>query len=220
MSVSRLSALVTCFGCACLAGCNSEPGPIEKVATAPALQEDSRSAPDQTEPPIEPDSQAAGVHASGTGLVAIELSESGIRCEVPADWKKVPPQNNIVEAEFELPRVEGDDFDGRLTLMSASGDPEQTIATRKAEFDPEPGETPEQKRLQVAGVEATLVDLRGVWRGMSERKMAPRPGYRMLLVIVPLAHSTFYVKLTGPRATLAARDDEFQTFLRSLRTMR
>src|SRR5579872_5047998 len=33
MSVSRLSALVTCFGCACLAGCNSEPGPIEKVAT-------------------------------------------------------------------------------------------------------------------------------------------------------------------------------------------
>ena len=75
--------------------------------------------------------------------------------------------------------------------------------------------------MEIAGVEATLVDLRGEWLGMaSAQKTPPRPGYRMLLVIVPIPGGPLYVKLTGPRATLAAREDEFRAFLRSARLVR
>lgn len=218
--------------CALLVGCGG-PGPIEKVASGPGRSGVEEQVPPQHEPPLEdsqpepeskpelrerPAEEPVQAENEPAAAQTLELPESRVRFDVPPDWKRVPPQNNIVEAEFELPRVDGDEYDGRLTLMASGGDPQETIANRRGEFNLEPGESPQQDELEVAGVKATLVDLRGEWKGMSFRPIPPRAGYRMLLVIVPLPkQAPLYIKLTAPRSTLAAREAEFLAFLRSAR---
>ncbi|MFN0056450.1 MAG: hypothetical protein ACKV0T_30250 [Planctomycetales bacterium] len=146
----------------------------------------------------------------------VEIKLDGIVVVVPGTWKRVKPQTNIIDAEFELPRAEGDEFDGRLTLMAAGGDPQEVIGNRTAEFRLEEGQPPKIETLIVGEVTVQWVDLRGEWRGPTFRPVEPRPDYRMLLAIIPFTpRSAFYAKLTGPSATVAAHEADFRRFVES-----
>ena len=120
-------------------------------------------------------------------------------------------------ARATVPRAAGDESDGRLTLMSAGGEPQVNLANRKAEFRLNPGEEPITEQIMVSGREAALVDLRGEWMGtFGSDAVAPRGGYRMLYLMLPhSAGSGFYAKLVGPRATIAVHEEAFREFLRS-----
>jgi hypothetical protein len=222
-----LWGIIACL-CVLVAGCfkSSEkppevvPAPAAKEsAKAPERVEETAAAPttDTTNPDntaAENAAEEAAPETPAEGLVELKLD--GIRFVVPGGWKAVKPQTNIVDAEFELPRVDGDEFDGRLTLMFSGGDPQEVIANRSAEFMQAPSQTPHAETLRIGSVDATWVDLQGVWRGPAFRPIEPRPDYRMLLVIIPFTeHSAFYVKLTGPQATIAAHESGFRDFVRS-----
>jgi hypothetical protein len=227
-----------------VAGCNNGPGSVEKVATTSDEGTTTEMPPQQNEPALEDDKDEppqtregqtrdgesqvdAGkgeAPSEGTEITTPqELQLDGIRFVVPLGWKRVKSQNRVVEAEFELPRVEGDEYDGRLTLMGSFGDPQDAIAIRTAEFKLDPDGGPIKEVVKIAGVDATWVDFRGEWKGMSLRAepMPPRADYRMLLVVIPFTErSAFYAKLTGPRSTIAAHEEEFREFLRSAKMER
>jgi len=228
----RFKLLFTSLLCAWALGCSSQPGSVEKAATnRKAVSDDIGEPPPQEEPPLE-DTAAAGSTTTGAdaasaspaetaGLQEVDLKDSGITFQVPGTWKRVKPDTNIIEAEYELPAADGDEYPGRLTLMSSGGAVEETLARRTSEFKFEPGEAPAKETLQVGSIESLLVDFRGEWKGPSFRPIEPRAGYRMLLVVVPFTErSAFYAKLTGPRATIAAHEDEFRDFLKSARIAR
>ncbi len=161
-----------------------------------------------------PKTEPAPEEAAAPDPQELDLKDAGIRFVVPGVWKRVKPETNIIDAEFELARVEGDEYDGRLTLMASGGKPEDVIAIRTGEFKSEPDEPPTTEKLQIGEFEASLVDLRGEWKGTSFRPMPPRADYRMLLVVIPYTErSAFYAKLTGPRATIAAHEKAFREFL-------
>jgi hypothetical protein len=217
-------------------GCSHEPGPIERAANAPiasAREDVPVNPPPQTEPALDDNADLSGEGLTESrdgeptdsegpaGSQELELKESGVSFAVPGSWKRVTPPNNIIEAEFLLPRAEGDDYDGRLTLMASGGAPQETIATRTGEFNMQPGETATTERLSIAGFEALLVDLRGEWKGSAFQPMPPRADYRMLLFVIPFSErSGFYAKLTGPRTTIAAHEAAFREFLRSAKVTR
>lgn len=175
----------------------------EAVEPASVAAQNSAPEPSEDLPPTEPGGP-------------VELKLDGIQFVVPASWRSVKPQTNIVEAEFELPRVEGDEHDGRLTLMFSGGDPQEVISNRTAEFRHDAEHSPRVTTIRIRDVEATWADLRGEWKGPSFRPIEPRPDYRMLLVIIPCtAHSSFYAKLTGPQRTVAAHELAFRAFIES-----
>jgi hypothetical protein len=240
-AVSRsLSFLLAGFVCASLVGCSDAPGPVEKVAKNTAAESAApESAPSQYEPPMDdgkivddkddrdvgelgPAKDDGGLPetADDTGPHELVLDQSGISFIVPAGWNRVKPPNRIVEAEFELPRVEGDEYSGRLTLMSSGGDPQEILAIRTAEFRQQPGEPATTEKMMIGDHKARLIDLRGEWKE-SVRPSAPRADYRMLLFIMPFSErSAFYAKLTGPRSTVAAHEAEFREFLRTAKITR
>jgi hypothetical protein len=235
--VAKFKFLVLGVLCACNLGCSNEPGPIEKAANSPIVSESSDGPvdpPPQTEPELDdkPEGSAGAVADASSdaasdsdepaGPQELDLKESGISFVAPGSWKRVSPPNKVIEAEFVLPRVDDDEFDGRLTLMSSGGSPLETIATRTGEFKMEPGEQAKQEILSVGGFEAFLVDLRGEWKGPVFQPITPpRADYRMLLLVVPWSErSGFYAKLTGPRTTIAAHEDAFRQFLRSAKITR
>jgi hypothetical protein len=226
--VIRFSLFVGGVLCAWGLGCSESPAPVGKVAKTTwdaTTDSAAKPPPDQDEPPLDDGNEgvrvATGDVAAADGFEELELKESGVRFLAPASWKRVTPQNNIIEAEFELPRAEGDEFDGRLTLMSSGGSPQDAIAIRTAEFKIEAGEAPTTEKINVGGYDASLVDIRGEWKGMARQPVPPRAGYRMLLFIIPLGEgSGFYAKLTGPQTTIAAHEESFREFLRSAKITR
>jgi hypothetical protein len=227
--VSRFHLLALGLLCGWILGCSNSAGPVEQAANATGARpvEEPGMAPQQEEPALDDEPEGAAHEGSSAGENAgvvppsEELQLDGIAFVVPGNWNRVKPQTNIIEAEFELPRAAGDEYDGRLTLMSSGGDPQEVIATRTAEFKMEPGEAVATESLRVGDVEASLVDLRGEWKGTSFRPMPPRPDYRMLLFVLPFSErSAFYAKLTGPRTTIASHEEAFRAFLRSAKITR
>jgi gluconolactonase len=165
------------------------------------------------------DTEAASKPASGQ---ASELKLEVITFKVPAGWQRVnPPSVRILDAEFTIPRADGDEFDGRLTLMAAGGGLDASIGRWSSEFTQESGLGPKTETLMLGENEVQWVDIRGTYNGPANRApgvaaIEPRPDYRMAAVIIPLTPShAFYIKLTGPKATVAARMDELKDFVRS-----
>jgi hypothetical protein len=233
LAVNRFPLLAIAVVLVWIVGCNGSPGPVEEVArrtSTAAPSEPEIMPPEQDEPALDENSEGetASRPAEGSPDAAdsaapqpLNLEESGISFVVPAGWKRVTPPNRIIEAEFELARAAGDEYDGRLTLMSSGGDPQEVIATRTAEFKIEPGESVGNEKIRVGDFEASLVDLRGEWKGSSFQPVPPRADYRMLLFVLPFSErSGFYAKLTGPRTTIAAHEGEFREFLRSAKITR
>src|SRR5262245_40234247 len=119
LSVTRFYLLVAGLLCACTLGCNDSVGPVEKAANSTGVRptEELGMAPPQEEEPTlddEPEAAAEGVSTAGENSEEVsgpqELKLDGIAFVVPGSWKRVKPQTNIIEAEFELPRAAGDEY--------------------------------------------------------------------------------------------------------------
>src|SRR3989304_7642307 len=98
-----------------LVGCYDGPAP--ESATA-----DDRSSSG------DPHAGMSSMEGAPGSAVGQPLGDSGgpveldaITLTAPAGWPQMPPSSSFVSAEFALPRAEGDDADGRLTISTAGG---------------------------------------------------------------------------------------------------
>lgn len=196
------------------AGTDSAPAANESPTTSADSGADSAAAEAK---PAAGETAVAEAKAADTGPVEVKVE--GFSFLVPASWKRVmPPSSRIVDAEFTIPRAEGDEFDGRLTMMAAGGDNDANIARWTGEFNQPPGQGAKVETVKIAGSEAIWVDIRGEWKGSSFNRIEPRPDYRMIALIIPFnERSSYFLKLTGPRATIAGVEEEFKTFAKSAR---
>lgn len=193
-----------------VAACSAEPATEAPVPTVPAANT----------PPASSTSAASSTAPaeSSDAAPADELRLAGAAFLPPATWKKVNPTVRIIEAEFTVPRSTGDEFDGRLTVMSAGGTVQMNVDRWKGEFTAGTTDEPKLETLRVGSVDAQIVDLRGEWRGSSSLPVPPRPDYRMLAAIIPYSDGhAYFVKFTGPKATVEQHEADFRKFVQSAR---
>jgi hypothetical protein len=146
------------------------------------------------------------------------ISLNGITLDPPANWESKQPGSSIIAAEFVLPRAQGDDSDGRLTLSTAGGTLEANLDRWKGQFDPQPQEAT-QEEIDVAGLKVTIVDYSGDFNDQ-RGPFAPavkRSGYRMIAAVVPIEGQLYFIKATGPKGTIANHADAIHKFIRSAR---
>jgi hypothetical protein len=139
-----------------------------------------------------------------------------ITLTAPAGWRRTPPSSSFVMAEFALPRAEGDDADGRLTVSSAGGSLEANMDRWKGQFNPLAKQAPPEE-VDVNGLKATIVDFSGDFNDQ-RGPFAPavqRPDYRMIAAIIPVNGQLHFIKATGPQKTIASHADEIHEFIRS-----
>jgi hypothetical protein len=153
--------------------------------------------------------------------VAVKIAGGAFTLQAPAHWVRKQPTSNIVEHEFALPRAEGDQADGRLTVMAAGGSVEQNIDRWVGQFKaPAGGEIAKKaEKKNIGGQEVHLVDLQGTYL---DRKgpFAPateQEAYRMLgAIIVTQGKGQHFIKLYGPVKTIAQEEKSFRAFIDSL----
>lgn len=188
----------------------------------------SRASADEKDPPKDEDRPVA-------------LANGKVKLTAPGNWKKKKPRSRIVEYEFAVPmaKEEGEDgpkedpekagktesTDGRLTIMSATGGVEPNIERWIGQFaQPDGKPTKERAKVEkhkVNGHTVHYVDVSGTFldRPMpASPDVEKRPDYRMLGAIIETEkHGLQFIKLTGPKDTIATAEKGFKEFLDSLK---
>jgi hypothetical protein len=102
--------------------------------------------------------------------------------------------------------------------MSAAGGVEETL--KRWQTNQWGGQDSMEERREVKtklGGEATVATFSGTYTAMdfSPDKKEAKENFMMLGAIVPTSEGTFYIKLVGPRATIEANRDAFETMIKS-----
>jgi hypothetical protein len=154
----------------------------------------------------------------------VSLADGKLTMTAPADWAVKKPTVNFIEAEFATPAAEGDEIDGRLTIMQAGGGVEANIDRWLGQFTQPDGKSTKERAIiakqEIAGQEVHTVDISGTF---SDRRgpLAPaieRKDYRMLgAIVVTEDLGQYFVKYSGPRKTVAENEAAFGEMLKSIK---
>jgi hypothetical protein len=153
----------------------------------------------------------------------ITLAKGQLVLTTPATWRKKQPSVNMIEYESAVPAVEGDKNDGRLTIMAAGGSIEANIDRWIGQFTQPDGKSTKDlvktEKITVDGVSVNLVDMSGTYKDQ-RGPFAPAAvyeDYRMLAAIIPTENAgRYFIKLYGPKKTIAANEEAFHKMSRGL----
>jgi len=153
------------------------------------------------------------------------LADGKLVVTVPEAWKKKMPRSRIIEHEYEIPAAEGDENPGRLTVMGAGGSIEDNIGRWVGQFELKGDNKPKKEETKVAGQKVYLVDISGTYKDtppgagpFSGAKPILRPNYRMLAAIIATEKDgQHFIKLYGPKETIAKNEEAFKKMIDSLK---
>lgn len=156
--------------------------------------------------PLETGSSLAGEPASSTRRF------EGIEFTIPEGWVEkelTGMRSSILQAAFGVPTL-GDDLE--ITFSAVGGGIDPNIDRWIMQFG-----APEAVRetIQVAGISATLIDVRGAFSSAVSGRPGPHTDWRLLGIAVPRQPQDLYVKLTGPQSAVAEVYDEFRQLAKS-----
>ena len=176
-------------------------------------------------PPIgnPPGAPAAGV------APASEATSAALKYKAPEGWQREEVAPNPVvprEAQFRLPRAEGDPADGELAVFSRGigGTVDDNILRWRLQFStaddkPIPNDACKRESREVHGLKVTLVDISGRFNaGMGGGSPMPKDNWRVLGAIVETPSGLWFFKALGPNATMAKHRDAFLALIDSLTT--
>lgn len=153
----------------------------------------------------------------------VTLGEGIITMHATKKWEVIKPKVRFIEAEFAIKASEGDDNNGRLTMMGAGGSIEQNIDRWKQQFSPEDGKTIDEstkvEKKEIGGQEVHVVDIVGTYadsRG-PRTPATKREGYRMLAAIIVTDKGKYFVKFYGPATTVGDNEKHFASLLKSMK---
>lgn len=154
----------------------------------------------------------------------LSVADDRIEFQYPTSWEKKEPKFNMIDAEFSIPKSEGDENSGRLTIMGAGGSVEANIDRWKGQFSqPDGGSTDDKttvEEIEIGKNKVHMVDISGTY---ADRRgpVAPaveREDYRMLAAIIETKIAgKYFVKLYGPAKTIEDNKTLFDDFVKSLK---
>jgi len=224
------TAMVGLLGLVVLAGCGESHRPVARTLSTEGESGTASPHGTMTSPHgtmssspgtmVSPHSKTAeGPAAEATGP---DVEVGPMRLKAPEGWVRKPPKSEFTRAEFALPRAEGDQADGRLTVTIAGGTIQDNLERWRGQFGGKPAKE-SQEQIKVDGVAVTVVDYTGAY---SDQHMAGAPGpagtgsqdSRMLGAVFDLGDRLLFVKASGPAKTLAAHAAGFRQFVASLKS--
>jgi hypothetical protein len=164
---------------------------------------------------------ALAIGLSGSGLAAAELLYTK-----PAAWTAAPTTSSMRVAQFAVPRAKGEAADAELIVYyfggsggSVDANIDRWIGQMEQPDGRKSSEVAKRSTRNVNGLPVTLVDVSGTYvaemtPGSSQRHNSPN--FRLRAAVVTTPNGPYFIKLTGPAATVAAAEADFERFLGSI----
>lgn len=141
----------------------------------------------------------------------------GITLTIPAGWEERPRSSDMIHAEYQL---DGPAGVARLTLSSTGGGLEANLERWRNQFQRQPDDpAPQQTAITVDGKPAMLIELWGTFHD-GFRRDGHQPDWSMLGAAIPTGPAHFFVKLTGPRETVAVHREAIRNLVLTARLQR
>lgn len=174
---------------------------------------------------------AGSARAADKGDEKMAIAEGRFELAVPESWERKQPRVNIIEYEYEVPAATGDESPARVTVMGAGGSVEDNLRRWYAQFrQPDDSSTEKSAKVEekdVAGQRVTLVDVSGTYLDtpggpFARGKTIERNDYRMLAAIIETHQKgkktgNYFIKLIGPKQTVADNKKSFEAMIDSLK---
>ena len=154
------------------------------------------------------------MHVEGMSVPATRsVMAQELTLEVPTDWEQQEPANRLRLAQFDVPAIKGDEEGGEFVVFPPfGGSDEDNIIRWIGQFAAEGRKIAMSQGTTEQGA-YILVDLSGTYQKPVgppiRRQTVAAEGYRMLSVIFK-ANGNYFLKLTGPDATVGAAADAFR----------
>ena len=153
-------------------------------------------------------------------LAIVSVQTGTLTFTKPAAWTNRAAASSMRVAEFVVPKVAGDAEDGELIVYyfgGMGGSVEANLQRWTSQFQSKAA--PSRTTATVNGLKLTTIDVNGTYiaevrPGSTERHN--KPGFRMRATVVETAKGPYFIKLTGPAATIEKAGPAFDQFLRSL----
>ena len=152
-----------------------------------------------------------------TGVAPLSLN--AITLMVPDGWQGQEPSSKMRQAQYLLPRQEGDSEDAELVVFyfgsGNAGSVEANLERWRGQMKGAQGET---TKGTANGMNVTTLDVTGTYvqsMGPMMKAGDTKPDYRMVASIVESPAGAYYFKLTGPGHTVAHWNDSFAAFIAS-----
>ncbi len=225
-------------------GCESKPPPSEPASesTASSKQDDLASVSEFLREQANPQPQQPAADALPPGHPPIP-SESGavnappsaapqaaLKFDAPENWKPERPANTMRVAQYVIPRVEGDSEDGQFVVfffgVGGGGGTQANLDRWRSQFTTEDGQpVPDSavvsEVIQVGDIKVTLLDIAGSYSATAMMPGAAtgpaKPNQRMLAAVAEFDQGPYFIRATGPTATISANREAFMKLIQSLR---
>jgi hypothetical protein len=229
MTLRLLSPVVTVLLASLLLSCKSDSSGTPEPMPPPGGSRKVKVTFDSRGNPVRADgSQVPAMPgAPPTAQVAPPDEKGAVQCKAPADWKSSEPTSPMRQAQYAVPRAQGDGEDGELAVFyfgpTGAGGVAETFERWMAAFDAESTakakrsfrklSTGELQMIEVAGTFDTGKTMTGAADDAGARKEAA-----LLGAILQTSEGPYYFKLTGPPKTVAAARPGFDKMLDSCST--
>ena len=160
-----------------------------------------------------------------TLALSVFVQSAGLGFTAPAAWKSRPAASSMRVAEFVVPKAPGDAEDGEVILYffgPMAGSVDANVQRWIGQFQQPAGAPADGNRtsFNVGELKVTTVDVSGTYvaevtPGSSQRHN--KPNFRMRAAVVETPKGPYFVKFTGPAATVAGAGTSFDDFIKSLR---
>ncbi|MEO5894420.1 MAG: hypothetical protein ABIS06_01830 [Vicinamibacterales bacterium] len=158
-------------------------------------------------------------------LLVTAIQNAALTFTAPPEWNTRPLASSMRVAEFVPPRAPGDSEDADVIVYffgGTGGSVQANIDRWIGQFksDPATAAAPTPATTSVNGLKLTTVAVEGTYvaevrPGSTERHN--KPNFRMRAVVVETPKGPYFIKLTGPAATVRQASASFDQFLRTLK---
>ena len=155
-------------------------------------------------------------------LLAVLPAQAGtLTFTKPAAWTDRAAASSMRVAEFVVPKVPGDSEDAEVIVYyfgGSGGGVEANLQRWTTQFQ-STRKDPVRTTSTVNSLKLTSLDVSGTYvaevrPGSTDRHN--KPGFRMRAIVVETPKGPYFIKLTGPAATVDKAGAQFDQFLQSL----
>ena len=156
---------------------------------------------------------------AATVILAAASEAAGVKWTVPASWKSLPERPMRV-ATYEIPAAPAAEA-GECAVFyfgqGQGGGVEDNLGRWAAQF--EGAGSPKKAEKTVHGLKVHTTDISGAYLapgGPMMKSQGKKPGYRLLGAIVEGPQGNVFFKCTGPAATIAKAQADFESLVESV----
>jgi len=145
-----------------------------------------------------------------------EAAAGGIRWTVPAGWTAAPEKPMRI-ATYAIPGQEAGECGVFFFGRGQGGSVEDNLTRWKSQFEPAPSAKPTVQTIH--GLKVHQLDLSGTYlapAGPMMQSQGKKANWRLLGAIIEAPDGLVFFKCTGPAATMAKAEKDFQALVQSV----